>query len=153
MRFSPGVGLNKVPIVDAAICYDCPYTSTTYVLIARNVLYVPQMHINLVPPFILLEAGLVVHDTPTIHVVDPTVEDHSIYMPVEKLRIPLSLYGTFSYFSSRAPNDGDNIDEIDKIIITPDCEEWDPHRDTYGQQEDAMLDWEGEIAQPPPKRR
>ena len=52
--FSQEVGrMDHVPIIDAAVAYDCPFTNVTYILIARNVLYVPSMTHNFIPPFIL----------------------------------------------------------------------------------------------------
>ena len=48
--FSPDVPtLEKIPIVDAAVAYDCPYSMKTYLLVARNVLYIPSMDHNLIP--------------------------------------------------------------------------------------------------------
>jgi len=55
--FSQEIGrMERVPIVDAAVAYNCQFTNVTYILIARNVLYVPSMPYNLIPPFILREA-------------------------------------------------------------------------------------------------
>ena len=52
--FTDQLGSAKdVPIVDAAIAYDCPYTNVSYVLIIRNALYMPSMRSNLIPPFIM----------------------------------------------------------------------------------------------------
>ena len=59
--------LESVPIVDATMAYDCPYSMTTYILAVKNALHVPSMEHNLVPPFILREAGLVVNDVPKLH--------------------------------------------------------------------------------------
>ena len=59
--------LQSVPIVDAALAYNCPYTMKTYILTVRNALHVESMHHNLIPPFILREAGLIVNDVPRIH--------------------------------------------------------------------------------------
>ncbi len=33
--------LESVPIVDAAVAYDCPYTMQTFILTMHNALYVP----------------------------------------------------------------------------------------------------------------
>ena len=41
--------LKEVPIVDAAVAYDCPYTNKTYILVFHNALSVPSMDHNLVP--------------------------------------------------------------------------------------------------------
>ena len=48
----------KVPVVDAALVYDCQYTFKPYLLIAWNALYVPTMENNLIPPFLMREAGI-----------------------------------------------------------------------------------------------
>ena len=59
---------------------------------------------NLIHPFMIKEAGIVINDTPKIQVNDLSVEDHSIYSPEEKFRIPLSLWGVFSYFPTSKSN-------------------------------------------------
>ena len=102
--FDPSLGtVKEVPIVDAAVAYDCPYTHKTYLLMFRNALHVPSMDNNLIPPFIMHEAGLIVNDVPKIHADDPEIKDHSIAFPDTDLRIPLQLWGIFSFFHSRIP--------------------------------------------------
>lgn len=152
--FSPSVeSLHKVPIVDAAIAYDCPYSSSkTYILVVRNALYVPSMHNNLIPPFVMREAGVEVSEVPKIHVHDPTVEDHSIYFKDQDLRIPLSLWGIFSYFPSRKPCEQDQLDD-NILFITPDGPEWNPHSDSYARNEESFLDWRGMIIEPKVRQR
>ena len=77
--FSQEVGrMGHVPIIDVAVAYDCPFTNVTFILIARNVPYVPSMMHNFIPPFILREAGIEANDTAKIHVTDPKIEDHSV---------------------------------------------------------------------------
>ena len=50
--FSDSLGAVKnVPIVDAAIAYDCPYQLETYILLIRNSLYLPTLKNNLIPHF------------------------------------------------------------------------------------------------------
>jgi hypothetical protein len=39
---------------------------------------VPAMEQNLIPPFVMREAGIVVNDTPKIHMKNPTIEAHSL---------------------------------------------------------------------------
>eukprot|EP00957_Ditylum_brightwellii_P072525 5511789-Ditylum_brightwellii.AAC.1 len=48
---------------------------------------------NLLPPFVLRESGIRVNDTPKIHKVNPTVDDHAIIFSGEGLRIPSDLWG------------------------------------------------------------
>ena len=74
--------LESVPIVDAALAYDCLNSLKTYILTVKNALHIPSMKHNLIPPFIMREAGLEVNDTPRIHNRDEvTCVSHSIMMP------------------------------------------------------------------------
>ena len=86
-------GLSQVPIVDAVIAYDCPQTNETYILIVRNALYVELMEENLIPPFILREAGLIVNDCQNQHhpVWEATEEDHAIIDARTGLLIPMDI--------------------------------------------------------------
>ena len=67
-------GLNNVPIVDAMIAYDCGRTNQVYLLILRNALYIEDMDDNLIPPFILQDAGLIVTDKAKIHIVKKVLQ-------------------------------------------------------------------------------
>ena len=63
--FSPDYSaLEAIKIVDAVILYTCPYKNIERLLLFRNCLYVPSMSVNLVPPFCMREAGLIVQDIP-----------------------------------------------------------------------------------------
>ena len=90
--------LSKVPIVDAAVAYDCPRTHQTYILIVRNALYIELMEENLIPPFILREAGLIVNECPKQHrpVGDATKEDHATGDADSWLLMPIDFRSTLS---------------------------------------------------------
>ena len=91
--------LGSVPIIDAALAYDCPNNLKTYLLIFNNALHIPSMQHNLIPPFIMREDGLEVNDVPRIYIRDEvTRESHSIMLPQVYLRIPLWISGIFYYF-------------------------------------------------------
>lgn len=117
--FTPDHAAMTIQIVDAAVQYDCPYTSITYILVVRNVLYVPSMQHNLIPPFMIREAGIIIHDTSKIQLDDPLVVDHSIYFPAGEFRIPLSLWGVFSYFPTSKPS-VETLNACDEVfLLTP----------------------------------
>ena len=70
--FSYDVGtMSRVPIVDAVLAYDCPIYGKTTLLVARNALFVESMDHNLIPSFIMREAGLKVEEQAKIHVKEP----------------------------------------------------------------------------------
>ena len=138
----------QIPVVDAALAYDCPYSHETYLLIIRNALYIESMENNLIPPFIMREAGLLVRDTPKIHLEDPNAQDHAITFHNNNLSIPLQLHGTFSFFHTRKPT-CDEVKYTEPIFLTPDSDNWDPYSEHFRQNEESMTDWEGNMA---PKR-
>jgi hypothetical protein len=139
-------GLSQVPIVDAAITYDCPYTHKSWLLILRNVLYVESMEKNLIPPFILREGGIIVNEKPKIHCEEPTEDDHTIQDPKTGLFIELKLDGCFSYFNSRKPTHDDLL-EAEVVVITPEGTSWNPHSEHYALNEDTFTDFEGNMMQ------
>ena len=93
---------------------------------------------NLVPPFIFREAGLIVHDTPEIHVKNPSVEDHTIFFPKYDVQIPLSLNGIFSCFPSSKTSIYD-MDICDDIFLMNPEGTWNHHTDDYSQNEEGNM--------------
>ena len=126
-------GIPKVPIVDTAIAYDCPQSGQTYLPVVRNALCIPSMEHNLIPPFILREAGLVLRDTPKIHCNVPSAEYHYLFDEGTGLRIPFTLDGTFSVFKSRSITDEEinNVEDFETVLLTPDSNKWDPYDKSY----------------------
>ena len=88
--FTPDHAAMMIQMVDAAVQYDCPYTGITYILVILNALYVPSIQNNLITPFMIRKAGVIVNDTPKIQMDDPSTNDHSIYFPGEDFRIPIN---------------------------------------------------------------
>jgi hypothetical protein len=144
--FTPDYESMQIRVVDAAVQYDCPHTGTKDILVIRNALLVPSMKHNLLPPFILREAGLMVKDTPKLHVDEPTIDDHSILFPETGFRIPLSLWGIFSYFSTSKPTPTQMQESEDIYLMTP--PQFNPHDDAYAANEANTIDWEGNVVEP-----
>jgi hypothetical protein len=144
--FTPDYKSMQIKVVDAAVQYDCPYTGTSaYILVLPNALHVPSMRHNLLPPFILRQAGLNVKEVPKIHVDEPTTADHSITFPKTWFRIPLSLWGIFSYFPTMKPTARMMQESEEIYLLTP--SRFNPHDDAYAANEGSTLDWEGNIVE------
>ena len=101
--FTPAYKALKVP--DAAIQYDCPYDGKLYILVIRGAIHVLSMTNNIVLPFVLREVGIVVNDKARIHTVDPTNDADVIIFKETGSRIPLALWGVFSYFATVKPTE------------------------------------------------
>ena len=75
--FDPSLGTSsKIPIVDGAVVYECPYTEEIYFLIVRNALHIPHLRNNLIHPFVMRASGVTLNDTPKTHSKYPTIDDH-----------------------------------------------------------------------------
>ncbi len=138
--FLPNLGkLQKVPIVSAAVAYDCPHTLETYILVFNQSLYIEQLEHNLLCPNQMRSAGALVHDTPLQYLPAnlQTPDAHTIR--IRSLSIPLRLKGVISYFHVRKPTQFEIDDPVTypQIIMTDDAE-WDPYRDDLSANELAI---------------
>ena len=104
------------------------------------------MNINMLPPFIIRKQGIQVQEIPKIQTPKATISDHSIYFSDTGFRIPLSLWGIFSYFPTRKPSVQDLTDIDEVYLLTP--SRFNPHDPSYAINESQMTDWEGEIVEP-----
>ena len=66
--FSLDYETKNIPIVDAVVRYDCPHSIMIYILVIRDALHVTSMTKNLIPLFMMREAGIMLYDTPKIQV-------------------------------------------------------------------------------------
>ena len=65
--FTPDYNPISVELVDAALKYECPYSGKVWIVIIIRGLHVPSMTHNLLPPFMLREAGIHINEVPKIH--------------------------------------------------------------------------------------
>ena len=137
--FTPDYNSITLPVVDAAILYQCPYTGKEYILLIMNALHVPAMSHNLVPPFIIRDAGVTVRSTPKIQCSDPDETHHALTFD-STFRVPLQLHGIFSYFKTSKPT-LEQLETIEEVyMLTP--HQFNPHNTAYALNEESMLNWE-----------
>lgn len=137
--------LSQVPIVNAAIAYDCPWSAKTYILIVWNALYVGGEF----GPSVLREAGLIVNECPKQHrpFGEATEDDHTIQHRGSGLKIAMRIRSTFSYFETQKPTE-DDFDVGVPVLLTPESAEWDPYDQLYAEREVSLMNWKGEIDSP-----
>eukprot|EP00957_Ditylum_brightwellii_P114094 8698591-Ditylum_brightwellii.AAC.1 len=75
------------------------------------------------------EVNIEVNDVPKIQVGNPSERDHSIYFKETGLRIPMALWGTFSYFQSSKPTVEELQASDDIYLLT--SSRFNPHNDGY----------------------
>ena len=140
-------GLNKVPIFDAMLGYDCKQINQVYLLVLVNVLYIDSMEDNLIQPFILRETGLTVNERENIYC-EPgmaTNEDQTIKERETSLFITLQLRSVFWSFKTRTP-DEDNVMDGVVVVMTPEGETWEPYDESYVENERSLTNTKGRNA-------
>ena len=147
--YDPSMQPVQLDIIDCAVLYESSLTGRKVLMIVEGAIYSPTMDHNLVPPFMLREAGVVVDTTPKCQANSPNDNHHSLYWPGVDLRIPLQLLGIFSYFPTRVPTQDELNDEsIPVIRISPEGP-WDPNSELHALNENNLLDSEGHVIREP----
>ena len=95
--------LSKVPVVDVAMQFGHPKTGEIIVLTVKSLLHVTSIDHNLIPHFMLSEAGVEVNPVPKMRVDEPSPEDHLLYFKDEALRTLLDLAWCIFLFSICKP--------------------------------------------------
>ena len=141
-----------MPVVTAAVMYDCEVIGSSYVLVIHNALYIKEMAVNFIPPIMMRLAGLVVDKCSKFLSENPTETNHSIYFKDHDFRIPLQLQGTISYIPTRRPTSHElRVNEGEYLQMTPSMVKWDPHNTIFADQEASMIDYDGNIQMSQPK--
>ena len=86
--------------------------------------------------------GIVVDDVPK-HLSVNCASTHSIYIPSMDLRIPLELDGVISYINTRYPNESE-VENCTHISLTS-SSVWEPHSETFAEQEAIITNSSGVI--------
>ena len=78
-----------VDVVDATMTYDCAFSGRSYLMIIRNALYLKEMTVALIPPFMMRLTDIQIDECPKFLDRKPTIKNHSVYFPKDDIRIPL----------------------------------------------------------------
>ena len=136
----------SVPVVHAAVAYDCDRTGETHIMIIHHALYLESMKENLIPPFLMRLAGLEVDECPKFLAKEPREENHSIRFPSSDMRIHLKLEGIISYLPTRCPSP-EELEQYsgEYLQLTPNTPDWDPSNTSFQHQEESMVDFDGNL--------
>eukprot|EP00980_Cylindrotheca_fusiformis_P003211 scaffold727_cov104-Cylindrotheca_fusiformis.AAC.1 len=136
--------LQDVKVVTAALAYDDPVTSQTYILFFHQALYFPDLKTNLINPDQLREKGITVNEVPLLRLPPDkrTIHSHSIVDEFTGLHIPLKFNKPISYFHCRRPTAEECIPNSmrhDCIHVHMTCEQpWDPYNSQDMEHEDLL---------------
>jgi hypothetical protein len=133
------------------MAYDHPSTGVTYFLIFHQAILIPCMKVSLISPMQLRDNDLSVNDEPKSMALTPTDDHHCVNIPrngdADGLKIPLSLHGVTSYFTTRKPTrqEYEQSDLDLRIDMTYESPEWDPSDERFAKAEQAMANDDGQL--------
>ena len=134
--------LKQVPVVEAVTAYDHP-TGETFILVLAQALYLGnRQEPSLLCPNQMRSYRIVVDDVPK-HLSVNCVSMHSIYIPSMDFRIPLELDGFISYRNTWYPNELE-VENCTHISLTS-SSVWEPHSETFAEQEAIIANSSGVI--------
>jgi hypothetical protein len=123
--FSPDYEPVALSVVDVAVQYENSYDGKSYIFLITNALHVPSMEDNLIPPFVMREAGIRVNDTPKLQVEDPSESDDAITFQRNRAKdTTVSVWSIFLFTTSK-PSDEVLAHSTDVYLLTP--TRWNPH--------------------------
>ena len=134
--------LDSIPVVHAAVAYDCPKTGETVILVFHEALLIESMKTHLLNHYQICNAGLIVNETPLhqLPLEERTSTSHSVISIDPEFQIPLSLNGIMSGFDVRLPTWDEVNNPDNKIIHMTSEEEWDPKSGSAQDLEENIRD-------------
>ena len=130
-------------LVGTVIAYDCLKTGEVIIIIINQAIHINIMSNNLLCPMQNRMNDIKVFHCSKFLIENPKKYDHTLTLPSgngKDYKISLSLHGVTSYFPTRKPTQA----EYDKaeiegstVDLTYDSPEWEPHLETFSNQEDV----------------
>jgi hypothetical protein len=131
--------------------YDDPQTRRTLHLIINQAIHIPHIDHHLLCPMQCCVNDVTVNDLPEFLAVDSTDQTHALTLtdpnnPLQLIILPLILRGVTSLLNVRSVtiNEFNSHDHL-RLHLTSETLTWDPMTDLYERQENAMMDYSGNI--------
>ena len=148
---SHGTQHRNLPTVSGALAYDDPSSAVAIMLIVHQAISVTTMSNNLLCPMQKRMNDVELNDTPKFLTKNLTSKTHAISgldQDSHEHIIPFTLCGVTSYIPTCKPL-REEFDTCPRIELTCELPEWDPHLETFKQQEEALLDNKGLVHDAP----
>ena len=135
--------------VSGALAYDDPQTGEVIIIMVHQAVLIPHLEVNLLCPMQVRVNDVKVEEIPKFLAENPTAHNHAIYFPQEGITVPLALHGAKSYFPTRKPTmeeyNKSTQDDGVQCELTYETPDWDPLDNTYNNQEENMMDSQGNV--------
>ncbi len=151
MGYDKSFGSKTYQTVSGVVAYDDPQTRRTLHLIINQAIHIPYLDHHLLCPMQCRVNDVTVNSLPKFLAANPTDQMHALtindpYNPLQPVILPLTLRGVTSLLNVRTVTINDfNSQDYPRLHLTSETLTWDPMTNLYEQQENAMMDYSGNI--------
>ncbi len=151
MGYDESLGSKTFQTVSAVVAYDDPQTGRMLHLIINQAIHIPHLDHHLLWPMQCHVNDLIVKDLPKFLAANPTDQTHALTIndpnnPLQPVILPLTLRGVTLLLNVKTVTiDEFNSQDYPRLHLTSETLTWDPMTNLYEQQENAMMDYSGNI--------
>jgi hypothetical protein len=145
------LGSKTYQTMSGVVAYDDPQTGRMLHLIINQAIHIPHLDHHLLCPMQCRVNDVIVNDLPKFLAANPTDQTHAFALtnpdnPFQPAILPLILRGVTLLLNVRSTtieefNSHDHL----RLHMTSETLTWDPTTDLYEKQENAMMDYSGNI--------
>jgi hypothetical protein len=149
--YDESLGTKTYQTVSGIVAYDDPQTGRTLYLIINQDIHLPHLDHHLLCPMQCCVNDMTVNNLPKFLAADPTDQMHALTWtnpdnPLQPVIRPLILRGVMLLLNVRSVTmDEFNSHDYLRLHLTSETLTWDPTTDLYEKQENAMVDYSGNI--------
>ncbi len=137
--------------VSGVVTYDDPQTGRMLHLIINQAIHIPNLDHHLLCLMQCRVNDMTVNNLPKFLAADPTDQTHGLTIndpnnPLQLVILPLTLRGVTLLLNVRTVTINEfNSHDYPRLHLTSETLTWDPTTNLYEQQENAMMDYSGNI--------
>ncbi len=151
MGYDDSLGSKTYQTVIGVVAYDDPQTGRMLHLIINQAIHIPHLDHHLLCPMQCCVNDVTVNNLPKFLAANPTDQMHALTIndpnnPLQPVILPLTLRGVMSLLNVRTVTiDEFNSQDYPRLHLTSETLTWDSTTTLYEQQENAMMDYSGNI--------
>ncbi len=159
MGYDESLGSKTYQTVSGVVAHDDPQTGRTLHLIIYQAIHIPHLDHHLLCPMQCCVNDVTVNNLPKFLAANRTDQMHALTMtdpnnPLQPVILLLALRGVTSLLNVRTVTiDEFNSQDYPQLHLTSETLTWDPTTNLYEQQENAMMDYSGNIIRDAAMRR
>jgi hypothetical protein len=149
--YDESLGSKTYQTVSGVVAYDDPQTRRTPHLIINQAIHIPHLDHHLLCPMQCCVNDVTINNLPKFLAADPTDQMHALTLtnpnnPLQPVILPLILRQVTLLFNVRSTtiNEFNSHDHV-RLHLTSETLSWDPTTNLYEKQENAMMDYSGNI--------